>query len=221
MISRLLGTPRCVLIGMLGVGWSAIAVGEEPTTNTGYAEPISLELQAKMLGVTWHEGCPVPLEALSVLHIPHFDMDGQRQEGMLIVATEQAEAILQVFARLYDARFPIRQMRPAHEFGGSDDASMAADNTSAFNCRRITGGSSFSQHSYGAAIDINTVENPYIRGNTVLPPAGAAYLDRSDLRPGMITDGDVVVQAFQEIGWRWGGHWRSTKDHQHFSANGR
>lgn len=192
-----------------------------PPPKRGTAEPIPAALREKMVGVTWHEGCPVGLDELSLLRIPHHDMDGGTQEGLLIVASTHAEPLLDVFAALYAAEFPIRQMRPAHEFGGSDDASMAADNTSAFNCRAITGGRSFSQHSYGHAVDINTIENPYVRGARVLPPEGAAYTERSDVRPGMITADGPVVAAFAQIGWKWGGHWGSLKDYQHFSANGR
>jgi hypothetical protein len=123
-----------------------------------------------------------------------------------------------VFGRLYGAGFPIRRMERIEVYGGDDDASMAADNTSAFNCREITGGGSMSIHSWGKAIDINTVENPYVRGGTVEPPAGAEFLDRGNVRPGMIVDGDVAVTAFGEIGFEWGGHWSSLQDYQHFEA---
>jgi D-alanyl-D-alanine carboxypeptidase len=118
---------------------------------------------------------------------------------------------------MYEARFPIRRMEPVDKYGGSDDASMAADNTSAFNCRPITGTTDrWSNHSYGRAIDINTIENPYVKGGTVLPPAGAAYLDRGDVRPGMIVAGDVVTTAFAAEGFGWGGDYTSLKDYQHF-----
>jgi hypothetical protein len=137
------------------------------------------------------------------------------------VATEHAEAMVGVFRALFEARFPIRRMRPAYEYGGSDDASMADDNTSAFNCRAVTGGTGFSEHSYGHAIDINTVENPYIYGERVLPPAGAPYVDRSDERPGMILADGPVVAAFTALGWGWGGSWQRVKDYQHFSRTGR
>jgi hypothetical protein len=106
-------------------------------------------------------------------------------------------------------------------YGGDDDRSMEANNTSAFNCRRVTGGTSFSQHSYGTAIDLNPLPNPYVRGDTVLPPAGRAYLDRTDVRQGMIVDPGPVVGAFAVIGWEWGGNFTALKDYQHFSENGR
>jgi hypothetical protein len=66
------------------------------------------------------------------------------------------------------------------------------------------------------AIDINPVQNPYLRGDTIWPAAGVAYLDRGDVRPGMIVPGCVVYQAFTSRGWTWGGHWRSPVDYHHF-----
>jgi hypothetical protein len=99
---------------------------------------------------------------------------------------------------------------------------MAADNTSAFNCRHAvaTGPRRWSSHAYGAAIDVNPLENPYVRAGKVLPPRGRAYVDRTLTEPGMIHPGDEVVRAFRTIGWKWGGSWSSLKDYQHFSATG-
>ena len=113
-------------------------------------------------------------------------------------------------------------MQLVDAFHGDDDRSMAANNTSAFNCRSVTGDPGvWSQHSYGWAIDINPVQNPYLSGRTVLPPAGRTYADRSRQQPGMIHGGDPVVRAFASIGWGWGGAWHSFQDYQHFSATGR
>ena len=100
---------------------------------------------------------------------------------------------------------------------------MAADNTSGFNCRQVAGSHALSAHAYGAAIDINPVENPDLTGASVAPPAGRRFsaIDRSrDARPvpGVITDHGLVVRAFARIGWEWGGTWSSGKDYQHFSA---
>ena len=102
---------------------------------------------------------------------------------------------------------------------GSDDASMAADNTSGFNCRRVPGTRTWSQHAFGLAIDINPLENPFVHDGIVDPPGGRRYLDRSHFRRGMIRPGDVVVGAFASIGWSWGGRW-SSPDYQHFSLTG-
>ena len=106
-------------------------------------------------------------------------------------------------------------------YGANDDRSMAADNTSAFNCRVVPGTRRLSMHAYGRAIDVNPVENPYVHGGLVEPPAGRAYLDRSRRRPGMAMQTGVLVRAFASVGWHWGGLWRSSKDYQHFSTTGR
>jgi hypothetical protein len=97
---------------------------------------------------------------------------------------------------------------------------MAADNTSAFNCRFVPGTRRWSAHAYGRAIDVNPVENPYLAAGRVQPPAGRAYLDRTRVRPGMAVRGGVLVRAFAAAGWPWGGRWRGTPDYQHFSASG-
>ena len=127
-----------------------------------------------------------------------------------------------VFRQLYVARFPIHRMQPISRYGGSDDRSMAADNTSAFNCRYAVapGPKRWSAHAYGEAIDVNTIENPYLEGGRVLPPAGRAYVDRSPYRRGMAVAGGVLVRAFASVGWLWGGRWTGSPDWQHFSKTG-
>jgi hypothetical protein len=113
-------------------------------------------------------------------------------------------------------------MEPVDAFRGSDDASMAADNTSGFNCRRAVaaGPPRWSAHAYGDAIDVNPVENPYLEGGAVRPPAGRRYLDRGVAGAGSATAGGVLVEAFAAAGWRWGGRWSASPDYQHFSASG-
>ena len=114
-------------------------------------------------------------------------------------------------------------LTPVDAFHGSDEKSMAADNTSGFNCRYAVanGPPTWSMHAYGDAIDVNTVENPYIEpGRSVQPPAGLAFADRADRRPGIAYPGGALVDAFAAIGWGWGGYWTGP-DYQHFSTNGR
>lgn len=199
---------------------SELQPDSDPPAYASSIEEISVERRSQMTGVTWETGCPVFLDDLRVLTVRHWDFEGGVQDGVLIVAATHAQDLDGVFQKLFDEKFAIRSMRPAVEFGGSDDASMAADNTSAFNCRAVTGGSSWSEHSYGHAIDINPRENPYVKGSTVLPPEGSAYLDREADEPGLIQADGPVVAAFTAIGWGWGGTWSSLKDYQHFSATG-
>ncbi|MCA1727696.1 MAG: M15 family metallopeptidase, partial [Actinobacteria bacterium] len=142
--------------------------------------------------------------------------------GVLIVHADAAAEIAQVFRSLFTARFPIERMEPVDSFGGDDDRSMEADNTSAFNCRSATGNpDAWSEHAYGRAIDVNPLLNPWVDGDTVLPPQGRPYADRTRTDPGMIHEGDACVAAFAAAGWGWGGRWTSVKDYQHFSATGR
>lgn len=158
------------------------------------------------------------------MRLRYVGFDGHAHTGQLIVNERVVPQVITVFRKLYAARFPIRQMRPVDVYHGSDSRSTAADNTSSFNCRFAvsTGPKHWSMHAYGEAIDINTVENPYVLGSSVMPPAGKAYSDRSRTRPGMAVEGSVLVHAFDSVGWGWGGRWAGgTKDYQHFSVNGR
>ncbi|QIM22849.1 M15 family metallopeptidase [Phycicoccus sp. HDW14] len=179
--------------------------------------PVDPWTRASMVGVSWKPGCPVPIEDLRIVTMTFWGFDDRPHVGRLMVHEDVARDVTRVFGQLYEQRFPIRRMQLIEAYGGSDDASMAADNTSAFNCRPITGTTDrFSIHSYGKAIDVNTVENPYVKGTTVLPAAGRDYLDRTDVRPGMVVAGDSVVKAFAERGFAWGGDYTSLKDYQHF-----
>ncbi|MAS55844.1 MAG: cytosolic protein, partial [Pimelobacter sp.] len=154
--------------------------------------------------------------------VPYVDFVGAEQTGQLVVATEVADTMLDIFADIHAARYPIQSMRPVHEFAGDDGFSMAANNTSAYNCRTVAGTDTFSDHAYGRAIDLNPVQNPYLRGATVQPPRGSRFVD-VDRSPsastgrGVIGSDDVVTRTFARAGWSWGGDF-SDPDFQHFSA---
>ena len=170
-----------------------------------------------------HVGCPVRLAELRYLRVPYRGLDGRPHLGELVVHQSLARDAVRVFAELYDADWPIDQMRLVDDFGGDDDRSMAADNTSAYNCRRVSGTDHWSAHAFGAAIDLNPVRNPMVTGTRVAPPEGRRFasLDREGgavLPLGVIRSGDVVVEAFARIGWEWGGDWTWPKDYQHFEA---
>ena len=178
-------------------------------------------MTAADLASSWHSGCPVAPEDLRILTMSYWGFDDRSHTGSMVVHATVAQPVLTVFRQLYDRRFPIRRMEPIDAFGGRDDASIAADNTSAFNCRNVVaaGPPRWSVHAYGQAIDVNPVENPYLEGGRILPPAGAAYVDRTDVRPGMAGRGSELNAAFAAVGWSWGGGWASP-DYQHFSATG-
>jgi hypothetical protein len=168
---------------------------------------------------SWRPGCPVAPAQLRLVTLPYKDFGGVRRTGEIVVNARVVDDVVAVFRDLYRAGFPIRSLRRVDEYGGDDDRSMAADNTSGFNCRDAVGGSGWSQHAYGLAIDVNPVENPYLYGGQVLPPAGAAYTDRSAHRRGTAYPTSALNRAFAARGWGWGGRWRHP-DYQHFSTNG-
>ena len=185
-------------------------------------EPIPDALRTRMISVgSWRRGCPVPISRLRLLTLRYWGFDGESHRGNLVVARGVAWRVVRVFHALFDKRFPIRRMRLIENFAADDHKSMAADNTSAFNGRYVSGTHRWSMHAYGIAIDLDPVENPYVSGSYVSPPQGRAYADRSLRRRGMIHAGGKVVQAFAAVGWEWGGYWRPARDYQHFSANGR
>lgn len=181
----------------------------------------AVRVTAADLPSSWRSGCPVAPADLRKLELSYWGFDDRSHAGALVVHASVAQPVIEVFRRLYDRRVAIRRMAPVDAFGGSDDASTAADNTSGFNCRNAVaaGPPHWSAHAYGRAIDVNPVENPYILAGDVRPPAGAAYLDRSNVRPGMAVRGGELVAAFAAAGWSWGGGW-SNPDYQHFSATG-
>lgn len=178
---------------------------------------IAASMQERMRGTTWHEELPSPrLHELRLLLIPYLDFGGRERLGQLVTAASLAQQVQSIFAQLRLIEFPIASIRPMIDFAGDDGRSMEANNSSCFNSRRIINTERISVHSYGAAIDINPIQNPVIRDGVHRPPAGSAYLDREDLRPGMIVPGCPALQIFAEAGWAWGGDWDNPKDYHHF-----
>ena len=180
-----------------------------PVADTALAEA--------MLGKTWRRDAPVPLEELTLLCVDHLGLDGTRRRGEIIVHRRIAPLVVAIFRDLYVAQFPIEKMRLLHHYDGDDEASMADNNSSAFNARPLTGQSAgWSKHSYGVAIDINPVINPYVTAEACLPAEGQAYLDRDRQVPGHISPGSVCYDAFVSRGFIWGGEWTDLKDYHHF-----
>jgi hypothetical protein len=175
------------------------------------------------LGASYHPGCPVAPSELRLVQLRYWGFDGRVHDGELVVNRAVVAQVQTVFSRLLAARFPIRRVETIDAYGGSDERSMAADNTSAFNCRFASapGPKHWSMHAYGKAIDVNPVENPYVQGSRVSPRAGVRFLDRARAGAGMAVAGGVLVRAFDAVGWGWGGRWSGAVDYQHFSTNGR
>ena len=147
--------------------------------------------------------------------------DHARHSGEMLVNGSVAHDVVDVFRQLYDVRFPIESMGIARREDLDAPPTGDGNGTGSFACRPVRGGTEYSQHAYGLAVDLDPFQNPYHRGDVVLPELASSYLDRAWLRPGMITPDGPVVRAFASIGWEWGGTWSSLKDYQHFSLTGR
>ena len=187
----------------------------------GAWRPAVQRVTAAELPYTYRSGCPVGPSSLRRVKMPYYDWSGVPRIGDLIVRASAADDMVRVFRRAHTAKFPIRQMRPVDVWQGNDVRAMEADNTSAFNCRKVTGNPyRLSQHSYGNAIDINTRENPYVTASRVYPSGSRTYLNRRNVRKGMIVSSGPIARGMRAEGWPWGARW-SRPDYQHFSSNGR
>jgi hypothetical protein len=190
--------------------------------GTGFAfrivDPAPADVIARS---TWAPGCPVKAGDLAWVRLTFRGFEGARHSGELLVNSTVARPLVEVFHRLYDAGFPIEEMRITTKAEQSAPPTGDGNDTGAFNCRAVRGATTYSQHAYGLAVDVNPFQNPYLKGDLVLPELAGAYRNRDRHRPGMILPAGPVVRAFARIGWGWGGSWHSLRDLQHFSANGR
>ena len=177
-------------------------------------------LRARM-GQTWSEACPVGLADLRYLTVSFRGFDDNAHTGELVVHASVADDVVEVFRQLFAADFPIEEMRLPTTADLDAPPTGDGNNTAAYVCRAARGQTSWSQHAYGRAVDINPFHNPLVKRDLVIPELASAYKDRAAVRPGMHLPGSVAVRAFASVGWEWGGSWRSSKDWMHFSENGR
>ena len=185
---------------------------------------ITPTIKQKMFkGNSYKKGCPVPLKDLRYLRIKHLNFKGKTVMGEMIVHKNVASEVVQIFDELYDIGYPVDKMKLVSAYKGNDWQSIESGNTSAFNCRNATGSKKWSKHSYGKAIDINPIENPYIaRNGRISHKASLKYRKRvhknntySD--KALLLKSDKATKIFKKYGWKWGGDWSRVKDYQHFS----
>jgi D-alanyl-D-alanine carboxypeptidase len=193
--------------------------------HTGISRLTPAQRHAIKTAGEWHRGCPVWLSELRVLSYPYYGFDHQTHTGQIVVNAKVAQPLSTVFAKLYRARFPIRDGAFSSVYG--PHAWKSGDVTASFECRDAapspcSSGTSthhWSMHAYGEAVDLDPRENPYVGCGMTRDKTARSYRRRSWHRPGMVTP--LVRRAFASIGWGWGGSWvGSTKDYMHFSANG-
>ena len=169
---------------------------------------------------TWSPRCPVDRSRLRYVQMVFWGFDRRPHTGEMIVHRSAARGVAAVFRTLFRHRFPIEEMRVVAASELDAPPTGDGNNTTAFVCRPARGSSSWSQHAYGLAVDVNPFHNPYVSDDVVLPELASAYTKRGWRRPGMVVPGGVVVRAFDRVGWSWGGNWSSVKDWMHFSATG-
>jgi hypothetical protein len=197
----------------------------EKFTIENLSEQIKEEMKTKR---TWKEKCPVSLDRLRLLKFSYYDFDKQEHDnGEIVILDAVAESAKAIFKELYDLKFPIAKAHRIEHYDGNDEKSMEDNNTSCFNCREITAGGLPSLHSYGLAIDINPIQNPYIAPHgekheglaKILPPEGLGYLNRTNIRPGM-AEFEGAKGIFKKHGFTiWGGSWNDPIDWQHFQPS--
>jgi hypothetical protein len=193
-----------------------------PTVFAGGVFPLTRTVRRHIRAMNWHPGCPVPLDDLRLVRVRYWNFRGQVRTGPLVLNRKVARDVLWVFRQLFRARFPIHRIDLAPR-PKPIDWDSTRNLSSSFNCRAATGNPGvLSEHSYGWAVDINPLQNPYVRSDgSVLRAAAKPYRDRTLHRVGMIHPGDIVVRSFAAIGWGWGGDWRTIKDYMHFSLTDR
>jgi hypothetical protein len=188
--------------------------------GTGYAATVRPVPDDVLARSTWRPSCPVAAADLRYLTMSFLGYDGRAHTGEMIVNARVADAVTRVFGHLYDAGFPLEEMRVVTQAELTAPPTGDGNNTTAFVCRAAVGQTRWSAHASGLAIDVNPFCNPYTRGDLVLPELASSYVDRTNVRPGMVLPGNVVVSSFRSIGWSWGAEWTTPKDIQHFTATG-
>ena len=200
---------------------SIVTVDDLPPPADGRFHATSTPVPASVLArSSWTKACPVASTDLRYLTVSFRGFDGQAHTGELLVNKRAATDLISVFRQLFAANFPIERMHISSAAQLNAPPTGDGNTTESFACRPVRGQSSWSQHAYGLAVDVNPFQNPYQKGTVVLPELAASYLDRADKRPGMILPGGPVDKAFTSIGWGWGGDYRSLKDYMHFSESG-
>lgn len=198
----------------------------ESLSNRGTAQSIPADVRETMDGCSMHDNDDISYDDLSYLTIPHYDFNYSRQVGHLVVNKALAEEVLDIFAELYDVKYPIERMELVDVYGADDYESIEHNNTSAFNYRKSTDGTSrLSKHALGRAIDINPQINPYVESDgTGSHDNAAEYWSRDPenwsspvAKAAYIGPGTDIYRIFvEEHGWEWGGSWSSYRDYQHF-----
>ena len=180
------------------------------------SEPIPFEIQERMKDVSLPQDAGIDISDLRYLTLPYYDFEGQVQQGEMVCNVKIAKDLIAVFRELFEKQYQFCSIRLIDDFGGSDEASMLANNTSCFNYRTKSGSSALSSHALGLAVDVNPMQNPFVKRGKVYPETATDFVNRNLDFAHKIDTQDACYKSFKAHGFRWGGLWRSAKDYQHF-----
>lgn len=196
---------------------SAVRVKEPVFVSS--ISPITSQIKEKMI-YSWNDDNPVALEDLRFIEVVHWGYDGCIHNGQMIVHRKVAYEVIEIFEELFNQKYPIEKMHLIDSYKAIDELSTEDNNSSAFCSRQVTGKENeWSYHSYGLAIDINPLLNPYHKNSTIVPSNGEEFLERTIDCQGIIDEEDLCYKAFISRGWKWAGDWfkeRGYVDFQHF-----
>ena len=184
-------------------------------------EKISDSLFKRINGKSYKKGCTVSTADLRYLRLLHYTIDHRIKVGELVCSKDIADDLIDIFRKLFSAKYPIERMQLIDDYNADDNLSMEHNNTTCFNYRVVAGSKKLSKHSLGKAVDLNPLYNPYVKkrtdGTTVVNPKnGRRYTDRNKNFNYKINRSDLAYKLFVQHGFRWGGSWRTLKDYQHF-----
>jgi hypothetical protein len=197
----------------------AVAFAQDKTAGSPHHPIIDSKMSKQEAFDGLDPNCPEAIRRRQrLIKLKYYSFDGRVHQGQMVLDKALVNDVKTAFKVALQERFPIKSVIPISDKRfrkngrWDDDLSMIAGNSSAFNYRQITGGGRLSNHAYGRAVDLNTFQNPYIKGNITLPP-GAKYDPNA---AGTFTADNPIVKTFLRLGWAWGGNWTSPKDYQHF-----
>lgn len=210
---------------------TVLAAGEiDPAQTSKYftASRISGGILQYINGKSYVENDNIQLDDLRYLKLLHYNYDHEIQVGELIVNKKIAKDCKKVFKELFAREYEIESMYLVDRFWtgdsvDSDTNSIEHNNTSAFNYRVVPDTDRLSNHAAGFAIDINPLQNPYVKYNDDGSFAKyykdmENYINRKQ-EDHMITHDDICYQVFEKYGFTWGGDWNNSKDYQHFEKS--
>lgn len=180
------------------------------------SSPIPEAVLSRMTGKSLPEKALINAKDLRYLTLPYYDFDGNIRQGEMVCHKAVARDLLLVFKELFQLKYPIYSIKLVDDFDADDEASMRANNTSCFNYRTVPGTNRLSRHSFGMAVDINPLQNPWVTGNKIHPANARDYVDRTKDFPHKIDHDDACYRIMKAHGFSWGGDWPWGKDYQHF-----